>query len=766
MSIPSTRLANSDAAKDGLKVSDKPNKVIRKSLSGAAVKSKIPKQGKSIIPVACKETNNEVSVTSENAEEKLSAPPSRPVSKSQEKPPTVIIRPRANISAGSENNEKRVLENKFNQKKNRYVTLARDIEDKQKLSITSFKELYRLREKILSLGGKDPGHLDDLNPLGTWFVNIKNGNRVLENVGSTDDKLVTQFETNLSAIAESSLALCNEVLNKRKDIVIWLTNFEREFWDDPSPLTCKEEMIHQCKSYEDENVEFEKKLDSIRQEQLLQIKELVLRMGFLWQECQIYRQDNDNGDNSSPQNMNYEEHLKELRLEKDKSLKIRVKLREQENAIANSEKKLRQAQENIQRLEIQLKQKDANVECKAKELAKFQKTHETVIGKSEKQKETLESRLIKLKEEVECKENEVKNIENDYKQKIENMEFNLNEEYKQRQELECQFNDFKIRYAKLEEKCKELLEIPGKKKEVILDNHHTEYEIQLFTDLKKTQTILAEKEKIIQKLQIERNEIIETVNETDQENNTSNKKLTAEVLKKSNEIQTLKGQFTQLQKNYKKLQQKEEQLEDKLLDMSKMQSQMKDGNRNVYNTQIMQLQQQVSDLRSNLADVNIQNKDLEKTCMQLQLKNEHYERYMRNQDKDCRVRKEMQQLLEHNEDGYIENFDQNTFSPINNEEFKQLYATLESKEMQIIKLEKLVKQMEKQEEHSQLQRTRLENRIAKLEVALKEGQQAHRSSESKRKCMSRLCPIENRKADVCEYIQLYSPRANRGFSFL
>jgi hypothetical protein len=51
---------------------------------------------------------------------------------------------------------------------------------------------------------------------------------------------------------------------------------------------------------------------------------------------------------------------------------------------------------------------------------------------------------------------------------------------------------------------------------------------------------------------------------------------------------------------------------------------------------------------------------------------------------------------------------------------------LENKEMQIIKLEKLMKQMERQEEHSQVQRTRLENRIAKLEIALKEGQQAHR----------------------------------------
>lgn len=43
-----------------------------------------------------------------------------------------------------------------------------------------------------------------------------------------------------------------------------------------------------------------------------------------------------------------------------------------------------------------------------------------------------------------------------------------------------------------------------------------------------------------------------------------------------------------------------------------------------------------------------------------------------------------------------------------------------------MRLEKLMRQMEKQEEYSQVQRTRLEHRIAKLELELKEAQQAHR----------------------------------------
>lgn len=65
-----------------------------------------------------------------------------------------------------------------------------------------------------------------------------------------------------------------------------------------------------------------------------------------------------------------------------------------------------------------------------------------------------------------------------------------------------------------------------------------------------------------------------------------------------------------------------------------------------------------------------------------------------------------------------------------NDEFEKLYGMVENKESQIKKLEKIIGQMEKHEEYSQAQRTRMEQRIAKLETALKEGQQAHRYVET------------------------------------
>jgi len=54
------------------------------------------------------------------------------------------------------------------------------------------------------------------------------------------------------------------------------------------------------------------------------------------------------------------------------------------------------------------------------------------------------------------------------------------------------------------------------------------------------------------------------------------------------------------------------------------------------------------------------------------------------------------------------------------EAIQELYTTLEGKQMQVMRLEKLVKLLEDQQDRAQAQRTRLEHRIAQLEVSLRE----------------------------------------------
>lgn len=48
------------------------------------------------------------------------------------------------------------------------------------------------------------------------------------------------------------------------------------------------------------------------------------------------------------------------------------------------------------------------------------------------------------------------------------------------------------------------------------DDQHTEYEIQLFNELRETQQLLAEKSEIIKKLEAEREKILAAVNAEDE----------------------------------------------------------------------------------------------------------------------------------------------------------------------------------------------------------------------------------------------------------
>lgn len=103
-----------------------------------------------------------------------------------------------------------------------------------------------------------------------------------------------------------------------------------------------------------------------------------------------------------------------------------------------------------------------------------------------------------------------------------------------------------------------------------------------------------------------------------------------------------------------------EHVEHKISDMNRLQAKMTEGGRGAYGAQVIQLQQQVTDLRSSLAEATSQNAELEKTSTQLQLKLERCKRYMRRQNEGLKVRKEMEQLLQHKDaaDGNLDGTEQ------------------------------------------------------------------------------------------------------------
>uniref|UniRef100_A0ABD2XMJ1 Uncharacterized protein n=1 Tax=Trichogramma kaykai TaxID=54128 RepID=A0ABD2XMJ1_9HYME len=144
-------------------------------------------------------------------------------------------------------NQKRVLENQFNTKKKRYITIKRDIDDKRKSWFAVFEELLQLRDKILACGAKDPGKLEDLLPPPLpWNPAQAGGGRSesselevaararaqdeqqqqLPPRAKSNDQLTGQLKAIASNVTEAALAFCNEVLDKRAEIYFWLANMK------------------------------------------------------------------------------------------------------------------------------------------------------------------------------------------------------------------------------------------------------------------------------------------------------------------------------------------------------------------------------------------------------------------------------------------------------------------------------------------------------------------------------------------------------------
>lgn len=347
---------------------------------------------------------------------------------------------------------------------------------------------------------------------------------------------------------------------------------------------------------------------------------------------------------------------------------------------------------------------------------------------------------MELKEQMSSKEGEalktVKQLEN----KLDFMNLDLTAERERRERAEEALAEMERRYKSLEEKSEQLCELAEKSKDfAVIDGGHTENEVQLFSDLQAARLEIEEqKEKILQ-LQQEKEEILAVMHQAaSRDDDDSKEKLAAELVYKSNELQNLLIEYTELKKVAKNAQERNGKLEKQLTEIqSRVQAQLREGGNTALSVQTIELQQQISDLRNNLAEVMKQKEELETGLTQKQLEIEQRDRVMREQRKLLKVRDELLGILKgknlqrdedalHGDECDEEMDEASKQIAAKTEAIQELYATLESKQLQVMRLEKMVKLMEDQQDRAQAQRTRLENRIAQLELALQKNKE-HRN---------------------------------------
>ncbi|XP_011873810.1 PREDICTED: spindle pole body component 110-like [Vollenhovia emeryi] len=662
--------------------------------------------------------------------------------------------------------EKRQLEIQYTSKRMRYTNLKKTLVDKQKMAQDMHDEISSLREKIIAAGGKDPGKIEELRSLQVECPKqspptpIETSSRCdapeqREPICMDESVVigVSLLQNELRNICDRSQEICQRTLDKSSSfaslVKFWLTESSRQ--DETGnvliPADYSAVEAQQAKFTRD-NEEMRTQLDDLRTAQTDFVAEFALRSSSLRCEYNNYRErvkeERPNVDRGDLLQAQLSVALEELKAERDKASqgkertrmlelqtqKARAKVRELEGHVANEEVKSQQLENSVKSLEAQLKQKDQAMELRLKDMHKAMKSSEGLVTKMEKQRDSLESRMLELKEKMARKEAEANATIKELSVKFETTNAEFTEEKDKRQQAESALIEMEGRCKHLEEKSQLLCDLASEKSNniTVTDNNHTENEICLYNDLMTARAELERQREKIKQLEREKQEIVAVMHQAashDNEDETKDR-LAAELVAKTNDLQNLMLEHARLQKIARFAQERNDVLENQLSEIQhRLQARSKENGKGLDTTE---LQQQISDLRNSLAETIQQNQELETALTQKQLEVEQRDRVMREQSKFLKVRDELLSLLkgkQANAANPNENYEEdiheiNKQIASKTEAIQELYTTLEGKQMQVMRLEKLVKLLEDQQDRAQAQRTRLEHRIAQLEVSLRE----------------------------------------------
>ncbi|CAD1476522.1 unnamed protein product, partial [Heterotrigona itama] len=673
-------------------------------------------------------------------------------------------------------------ENQYAMKKKRYLLLKKELTDKQKVAQDLYNEMSQLRDKLINSGARDPGKVETLKfeigskhfpPAEPTYNETANVHVEKLSVGK---ELLETLEDRLREIPKKLRDLCQQLLEKQSNFVAFVTTHLIEASTDVAePDHANSEVIMKLEVHQRENDALRSRIDEMQEIEERSIAELTRNVKHLIDEYEHSRakikelnaaeaqkelQTQLNATTEELQTEKERNNQSKERLRQTESLlqKARTKIREMETQVTNDKEKIQQLQGNVKTMEGQMKQKDLAIDIRLKDMHKSMKNNEDLVAKVEKQRDSFEARLVELKEKMNSKENEAMNTVKELSERLKAVTADLRVEHEKRQHVEDAFMELEERYKNLEDKSKQLCElaeknkdftitVPSKKSAIFIlkrkfnvhvsfylpEGSHTENEVRLFNELQATKTELEAQRQMNSKLQEEKEEIVAVMHQAAcrEEDEDSREKLVAQLVFKSNELQNLMIQYSELKKVAKNAQEKNGILERQLIDIQTLlHSQSMEGGRTGLSAHAIELQQQVSDLRNNLVEVIQQKEELETALSQKHLELEQRDRVMREQSKFLKVRDELLDILKgkaQQENGELSNSNENNEYleqiAAKTEAIQELYTTLENKQLQIMRLEKMVKLMEDHQDRAQAQRTRLENRIAQLELTLQRNKE-------------------------------------------
>lgn len=286
-----------------------------------------------------------------------------------------------------------------------------------------------MREKIIAVGGKDPGKLEEPRPFQVECPKQgppmpieaslqRDCSEECEQICMDEAAVigVSLLQNQLRDLCDRSQELCQRALNRSTSfaslVKSWLTESCRDGTDNASiPLDA--EVDAQLAILGRDNEELRQLVDELTTSQDDFVAEFAKRCASLRTEYDNYRERAKERPTSVERRdlqgqLNVA--LEELKAERDRTKernqgkertrmvelqmqKARARIRELEGQVVNEEAKSQQLHNNVRSLETQLKQKDQTMEQRMRDMHKAMKSSEGLVTKMEKQRDSFEARL-------------------------------------------------------------------------------------------------------------------------------------------------------------------------------------------------------------------------------------------------------------------------------------------------------------------------------------------------------------------------------------
>ncbi|CAG4940434.1 unnamed protein product [Colias eurytheme] len=586
---------------------------------------------------------------------------------------------------------------------------------------------------------------------------------------SIDEETLTDVESKALNIPACFADLCLKAFTARQELIDWMKEYlEKEQEVDNNALDrialYNNQGLQMCEALRDLKSRADEAVNTItvlskracrERATLLSVGEsLVREVARLRQDLEertASRSDETRNDTETAKIL--EETRKELEDEraakgliKEKLATTESQLRQTRLRVSKMDRQLREAEASIasltgtvKSLEDQSRQREVQLEARARKLKESLKTGEVASNHLAQQRDALQAEVADLTEQIKNMTSQHKSAIQDLNNKLKDLNLTLEAE-RESSQREAELNsELRNSLAESQNTIEEL-----KSKITELENSRpnpdfpTEREMDLWAELQATKDTLRLAEEEVTASKKEKVRFLETLTKMNEPENKMGlqQKLAAELLGKEEIISKMQTQLRDLTKNIKLNEQKVIQYEQYVRDLQAHNRAIANCQETPNGISYQDLQQEIMSLKMGLLDAVHRNEELSEMLAQKEQQLEQQDKTSRAQARVIKIREELINMLKNKETEQSRELaalqqdlehrmkivdDVNKQIAAKADEIQELFSTLETKQQQIHRLEKIVLALEEQQRRAQAQRTRHEEKIAALEHELAAG---------------------------------------------